>query len=150
MRFEGLNNRFLNVATNTVQSYNNTTDKVLTSTKQLDAGFFWSLTDRWALVGRQLRDLRSYDSNSTEKKPVSPVLESLAGIEYQNCCWRVQMLYRETSPKDTDADAEFSTDKRYGFMLSIQLKGLGSFGSGTDEIISEGITGYSRRQYHDY
>ena len=150
VRFEGLNNRFLNVATNTVQSYNNTTDKVLTSTKQLDAGFFWSLTDRWALVGRQLRDLRSYDSNSTEKKPVSPVLESLAGLEYQNCCWRVQMLYRETSPKDTDADAEFSTDKRYGFMLSIQLKGLGSFGSGTDEIISEGITGYSRRQYHDY
>ncbi|MCD8523111.1 MAG: LPS assembly protein LptD [Saccharospirillaceae bacterium] len=150
VRFEGLNNRFLNIATNTVQSYNSTTDNVLTSTRQLDAGFFWSLTDRWALVGRQLRDLRSYDSNSTEKKPVSPVLESLAGFEYQNCCWRVQMLYRETSPKDTDADAEFSTDKRYGFMLSIQLKGLGSFGSGTDDIISEGITGYSRRQYHDY
>lgn len=148
VRYEGNNNRFLNIATNTVQAWNSTTEQTTTTTRQLDAGFFWSLNDSWAVVGRQLRDLRSYDS--TELRPVSPVLEALAGLEYQNCCWRVQFLYRETSPKDTSADAEFSTDKRYGFMISIQLKGLSTFGAGTDDIISEGITGYSRRQYHDY
>lgn len=148
VRFSSSHNRFLNLATNTVQTWNSTDERVDTTTRQLDAGFFWSLNDSWAIVGRQLRDMRSYDSG--ELRPVSPVLEALAGFEYQNCCWRVQMLYRETSPKDTDAGAEFSTDKKYGFMLSIQLKGLGSFGSGTDDIITEGITGYSRRQYHDY
>ncbi|MCA6064235.1 LPS-assembly protein LptD [Thalassolituus marinus] len=148
VRYESTDNRFLNLATNTVQSWNSGTEKVVTTTRQIDAGFFWSLNDRWAVVGRQLRDMLSYDSD--EKRPVSPVLESLAGFEYQNCCWRVQLLYRETSPKDTSADAEFTTDKRYGFMLSIQLKGLSTFGSGTDDVINEGITGYSRRQYHDY
>ena len=148
VRYEDENNHFLNVATNTVQSWNTTDEEVDTSTRQIDAGFFWALTDSWAIVGRQLRDLRSYDAD--ERQPISPVLESLAGFEYQNCCWRAQFLYRETSPSDTDADTEYSTDKRYGFMLSIQLKGLGNFGSGSDSIISEGITGYSRRQYHDY
>lgn len=148
VRFASASNRFLNVSTNTVQTWNSTDEQVDTTTRQLDAGFFWALNDRWAIVGRQLRDLRSYDDD--ELQPVSPVLEALAGFEYQNCCVRTQFLYRETSPKDTDADAEYSTDKRYGFMISIQLKGLGIFGGGTDDIISEGITGYSQRQYHDY
>ncbi|WP_430461558.1 LPS-assembly protein LptD [Thalassolituus sp. LLYu03] len=147
VRFENSNNRFLNLSTNTVQIWNSSTETVDTTTRQLDAGFFWSLTDRWALVGRQLRDLRSYDAD--ERRPLSPVLEALAGFEYQNCCWRLQFVYRETSPTDSES-TEYTTDKRYGFMLSIQLKGLSTFGGGTDDIISEGITGYSRRQYHDY
>jgi LPS-assembly protein len=120
---------------------------VSTSTHQLDAGAFWALNDRWALVARQLRDLRKYDTD--ERKPVSPVLESIAGLEYQSCCWRVQALYRESSSNDS-SDVDYTTDKKYGFMLSFQLKGLGNFGSGTDELISDGINGYSRRQYHDF
>ncbi|MAK91523.1 MAG: hypothetical protein CMI13_09855, partial [Oleibacter sp.] len=115
---------------------------------QIDIGAFWALNDRWALVGRQLRDMRSYDSD--ERSPISPVLESLIGFEYQNCCWRTQIMYRKTSPRDTDAGTEYSTKERYGLMLSIQLKGLSTFGSSGDSIISEGITGYSRRKYHDY
>lgn len=146
-RFESSKNRFLNLSTNTVQTWDSDEEQVATTTRQLDAGFFWSITDRWAIVGRQLRDLRSYDED--EKRPISPVLEALAGFEYQNCCWRVQMMYRETSPTTSDS-TEYTTDKRYGFMLSIQLKGLTTFGSGTDDIISEGISGYSRRTYHDY
>jgi LPS-assembly protein len=35
-------------------------------------------------------------------------------------------------------------------MLSIQLKGLTTLGSGTDELLSDSIYGYSRRLYHDY
>jgi len=147
-RFEGANNRFIDMSTNTVQNWNSSEEKVATSTRQFDVGFFWALNDSWAIVGRQLRDTRSY--NDGERRPVSPVLEALAGFEYQNCCWRAQFVYRETSPTDTDAGTEYSTDKDYGFMLTFQLKGLGTFGSGGDEIISEGITGYSRRQYHDY
>ncbi|MEC9409241.1 MAG: hypothetical protein VYD52_02170, partial [Pseudomonadota bacterium] len=94
---------------------------------------------------RQLRDLKHYETG--ERRPEDPVLESLAGFEYQNCCWRAQFTYRESSPRSS---GEFSTEKRYGFMLSIQLKGLTTLGSGTDSLLSESIYGYSRRQYHDY
>jgi len=115
------------------------------NTHQLDASAFWSLNDRWALFGRQLRDLKDYETG--EARPLDPVLESLAGIEYQNCCWRAQFSYRESSPRSS---GEFTTDKRYAFMLSIQLKGLTTLGSGTDSLLEESIYGYSRRQYHDY
>lgn len=146
-RYEGSNNRMLSVSSTRTQSYSTSTESVSTSTHQLDAGAFWALNDRWALVARQLRDLRKYDTD--ERKPVSPVLESIAGLEYQSCCWRVQALYRESSSNDS-SDVDYTTDKKYGFMLSFQLKGLGNFGSGTDELISDGINGYSRRQYHDF
>ena len=147
-RYASDENRFFNLATNTTQYWNNTDETVETTTRQIDIGAFWALNDRWALVGRQLRDMRSYDSD--ERSPISPVLESLIGFEYQNCCWRTQIMYRKTSPRDTDAGTEYSTKERYGLMLSIQLKGLSTFGSSGDSIISEGITGYSRRKYHDY
>lgn len=142
------NNRMLNLASNTVQTWNSSTNRVQTSTDQIDAGAFWTLNDRWALVARMLYDNRSY--LSTEKTPSSRVLESLAGLEYQNCCWRLQFTYRESSQQETDSTLEYSTRKRYGFLFSIQLKGLGNFGAGTDKLISESIPGYSRRQYHDY
>lgn len=148
VRFEDIDNRMFNLATNTVQTYDEKTDKFNVTTKQLDAGFFWALTDRWALVGRQLRDLRSYSSE--EKRPVNDILESLAGFEYQNCCWRLQFLYRETSPTDSSIDSDFTTDKKYGFMISIQLKGLTTLGGGTDVLIEDAVNGYSRRKYHDY
>lgn len=148
IRYEGDHNRMFNVAFETLQNYNVAAERFNVNTRQVDMGFFWALNDRWALVGRELRDRKRYDSSS--RRPLSPVLESLAGVEYQNCCWRAQLLYRENSTPDTNIDAEFTTQKRYGFMLSIQFKGLGIFGEGTDALINDGINGYSRRQYHDY
>ncbi|ASP37405.1 hypothetical protein CHH28_01330 [Bacterioplanes sanyensis] len=148
LRFRGDGNRLFNLAWNTERDYHSEHEYTVTQSRQLDAGVFWSVNDRWALVGRVLRDLKDYDDD--ELRPVNPVLEALAGVEYQNCCWRVQLLYRETSPSRDDFSNGFSTDKDYSFMLNLQLKGLGSFGSGTDELLRDSILGYSRRQYHDY
>ena len=142
------NNRMLNVASNTTKQFNSNLNEVQVLSDQIDVGAFWAINDRWALIGRTLYDNRSYEDNV--RQPRSRVLESLAGFEYQNCCWRLQLTYRESSLQETDATEAFSTRKRYGFLFSIQLKGLGNFGAGTDKLISEGITGYSRRQYHDY
>ncbi|MDF1764234.1 MAG: LPS assembly protein LptD, partial [Oleibacter sp.] len=116
-----------------------------TSAQQSDISAFWAINDRWAVFGRQLRDLSSYDEG--EAQPEEPVLESLAGVEYQSCCWRTQFVYRETSPLRS---GEITTEKKYGWMLSFQLKGLTTIGSGTDELLSDSIYGYTRRQYHDF
>ena len=148
VRYESPNNQMFSIARNTVRSFNDTKDEVKVDTDQADAGFFWSLTDRWALYARGLVDLRDYEE--TEAKPVSSVLESLAGIEYQTCCWRFQLSYRETSDIQRDTSQEHTTKKDYGVLFSIQLKGFGNIGKSIDKLMDEDIQGYSRRTYHDF
>lgn len=145
IRFSDNLNHMLSVSSTKLDNRNPDTG-FSSNSHQLDFGAFWALNDRWAVFGRQLRDLRAYEPN--EARPEDKVLESLAGLEYQNCCWRAQFMYRETSPRSNDT--EFTTEKRFGWMLSIQLKGLTTLGSGTDSLLSDSIYGYSRRLYHDY
>lgn len=166
IRFEDGHNHMFNLAYNEARdwSYNGLLKKEETrpTTAQVDAGVFWSFNDRWAVFGRALVDVNEYRKadaalgTTNENKPYHPVLESIAGFEYQNCCWRFQLSYRETSLQNTNAiptpkpEQWYTTEKNYSFMFSIQLKGLGTFGKKTDSLISEAIPGYSRRIYHDF
>ncbi len=117
-----------------------------TSIRQLDIGVFWALNDSWALIGSRKKDLWNYDANAL--KPVDPVIEALAGFEYQSCCWRAQFLYQEQSKRITDTNT--NTDKQYGWLLRIELKGLSSFGSNPDDVMNQSIRGYSSRRYFDF
>lgn len=144
VRYGDDSNHMLSISSTEV-NYRDSDSDVDYNTKQLDAGAFWALNDHWALFGRQLRDLKSYSDD--EPQPEDQVLELLAGLEYQSCCWRAQFMYRETSPRSS---GEFTTEKRFGWMLSIQLKGLTTLGSGTDQLLGESIYGYTRRRYHDF
>ena len=116
------------------------------SIRQLDLGVFWALNDSWALIGSRKKDLWNYESD--QLKPVDPVIEALAGFEYQSCCWRAQFLYQEQSKRITDEDS--NTDKQYGWLLRIELKGLASFGANPDDIMNQSIRGYSTRRYFDF
>lgn len=146
VRFRNELNRMLSISS--TQTDNRDPDSgTQYTTHQVDTGAFWSLTDRWAVFGRLLRDINAYEPDA--RRPESPILESLVGFEFQNCCWRMQLMYRETSPRDTSG-GDFTTEKRYSWMFSFQLKGLTTLGSGSDDLLSESIYGYSRRQYHDY
>ena len=142
------NNHMLSFSNHKLQSINTATGNPDTELHQIDASAFWALSDRWALTGRVLLDQNSYETG--ERRPDSRVMEALAGFEYQNCCWRLQVLYRETSPTESDLNASNSTNNSHSLMFSIQLKGLSTLGGGTDSILSQSINGYSRRQYHDY
>lgn len=116
------------------------------SIRQLDLGVFWAINDSWALIGSRKKDLWDYELD--EIKPVDPIIEALAGFEYQSCCWRAQFLYQEQSKRITDADA--NTDKTYGWLLRIELKGFASFGANPDDIMNQSIRGYSTRRYFDF
>ena len=116
------------------------------SIRQLDLGVFWALNDSWALIGSRKKDLWNYDSSDV--KPVDPIIEALAGFEYQSCCWRAQVLYQEQSKRLTDD--EDSADKTYSWLLRIELKGFASFGANPDDIMNQSIRGYSTRRYFDF
>ncbi len=167
IRYENQRNQMFNLARNTVSTYNDIKEEVKIDTDQADAGFFWSLSDRWAFYARALVDLRDYEKadpilgTAAEARPLSSMLESLAGFEYQTCCWRFQLSYRETSDiqRYTAQDRqdlkltqlqEYTTKKDYGVMFSIQLKGFGNISKSIDKLMDEDIQGYSRRKYHDF
>lgn len=148
LSYLGSSNRFFNLASNRIQTFDQSTQQERVTSDQIDAGIFWSLTDSWAIFGRQLFDLQKYEDG--QPQPIDDSLESMAGLEYQSCCWRIQASYRESSLQGNDDNPEFNTEKRYGFLLSFELKGLGSFGDDTDRLIKDAVAGYANRQYHNY
>lgn len=84
----------------------------------------------WSLIGRWLHDLGDRQS-----------LETIAGVEYRDCCWRIRLLnVRELSDRDglVGLDAERTT------LLQIQMVGLGGFGGTVDSLLERGIPGYRR------
>jgi LPS-assembly protein len=61
---------------------------------------------------------------------------SIAGIEYESCCWRVQLFNRSYLTSSEQVD--------HSFLLKFELKGLGGIDSGG----SAGtlIDGYEQRE----
>ncbi len=115
------------------------------STKQLGASFFAPLNDRWAFFGQQKRDIWPYRDRATRELKNDEntyIIEGLGGIEYQNCCWRVQLSYEEHTKSDQSKD--------YQFLMQFHLKGLGIFGRQTDVMLGQRINGYDQRVIHDY
>jgi LPS-assembly protein len=115
-----------------------------TNQKQVGMSLFVPVNDRWAFYGQKKHDIYSYDDDEKADLKEENLLniEGILGIEYQNCCWRVQATYEEHTLSDSTKD--------YQLMFQLHLKGLGILGSKTEDILSERILGYEQRQIHDY
>jgi LPS-assembly protein len=92
--------------------------------KQVSASFAAPLNKNWSIVGRADHDLKNNRN-----------LETLAGIEYQNCCWKTQLVGKKylTSDNNTYDDAIF---------LQFELKGLGNLGNKANDFLEDKIYGY--------
>lgn len=77
---------------------------------QVDFRVSYPINEQWKLLGRWNY---SFDEDST--------LEAVAGVEYESCCWAVQVVGRR-----------FVNDRggssRTGIFVELHLKGLGSLG----------------------
>ncbi|MEX2366955.1 MAG: LPS-assembly protein LptD [Pseudohongiellaceae bacterium] len=102
---------------------------------QSDISAVWPLTDTWGLIGRW-----NYDHANQRN------LETIAGVEYGNCCWNVRVIAREW----IDNNALFfgnAKDNR-GVFLQFELTGFGSvLGGNVSNILNNGISGYREREY---
>ena len=96
-------------------------------TEHTDLGAVWSINPNTRLIGRWNYSLRD-DRN----------LETLAGVEYGKCCWKIRALVREHTDSTTG-------DHDFGVMLQLQLNGLGDFGTDIDSLLDDGIYGYRRQ-----
>ncbi len=94
--------------------------------EQSDIAAVIPATDRVSLIGRWV-----YDSD------LDRTVGSLAGIEYNNCCWSVQVVHQNYLTDDEELDSRI--------LFQIQLKGLGGSG-GSSTSISEAIYGFDERE----
>ena len=103
--------------------------------RQTDVSAIWPVSQNWSLIGRW-----NYDhANSRE-------LETIAGLEYSNCCYSVRLLARQWI--DNDALFYGNVDVNTGVFLQFELKGFGSvLGGNVSGILNNGINGYREREY---
>ncbi|WP_160115510.1 LPS-assembly protein LptD [Marinobacterium lutimaris] len=95
--------------------------------RQTDFAFRWPISDQWGMIGRWQEDLLR-DEN----------IETLLGVEYTSCCWKIRVTGRQWVD-DTDNIDDIETDT--GVFIEFVLRGLGSFGqSGGREFLKD-ITG---------
>lgn len=94
--------------------------------EQSDIAAVLPVSDRVSLIGRWV-----YDSD------LDRTVGSLAGLEYNNCCWSVQVVHQNYLTDDRELDSRI--------LFQIQLKGLGGSG-GASSSISEAIYGFDERE----
>ncbi|GAA0788060.1 LPS assembly protein LptD [Marinobacterium sediminicola] len=97
--------------------------------QQLDIAFRWPLGDSWTGYGRWQQDLDNSEN-----------LETLLGVEYSSCCWKVRLTGRSWVVDPSNNINEFETDN--GIFLQFVLRGLGTFGQGQGREFLEELTGY--------
>ncbi|MFQ5642533.1 MAG: LPS-assembly protein LptD [Thiogranum sp.] len=107
------------------------------SQNQIDTSILWPLSPSWHVVGRWY-----YDISDSQK------LETLAGLEYDSCCWGVRFVTRDfvdnVNDRNNNNDVGDSKSNRI-FMVQIVLKGLTSFGGNIESLLQNGILGYTER-----
>lgn len=112
---------------------------VLDSTlDQLDASVIWPVSDQWSLIARSNYDF-TYDLE----------LDTFAGIEYNDCCYRLRVMGRRWLNFDYNSNfMATATDDDYdqGVFVEIQLKGLGSISERIGKLLDKAIIGYTARE----
>ena len=91
---------------------------------QAEVSFGWPLTRRWKGVGRWVYDLEGNRD-----------LETLGGIEYESCCWKLRLVGRNYV---TDNGTEYNN----AIYAQLVLKGLAGVGQDIEDLLEEGILGY--------
>jgi len=108
--------------------------------EETDISFVWPLNAAWTLLGRWNYGL---DNRQT--------IESLLGVEYNDCCWRARIVYRRELEEPRlfriempGMPTQFVTDRRAdsGIYFEFQLKGLASLGGRLDSMIQDSIPGF--------
>lgn len=94
----------------------------------------YPLDNQWSLIGHWNHDM----TNSRE-------LETIAGVEYNSCCWSARLVARRWAVNDLFIDSVDDQDIRNGIFLQVQLKSLGNFGDSLESMLSDSIDGFENR-----
>ena len=92
--------------------------------KQVDFSGQWPITGRWQAVGR-------YNYSFLQNTPI----EIIGGLEYNAGCWAVRTVAHRLQTAQADSTTQF--------FVQLELSGLSSVGSGTQNLLQRRIPGYA-------
>ncbi len=98
--------------------------RAISDIRQTDFSMRWPITENIALVGRWNYSIQEQRS-----------LETLAGVEYESCCWGVRFVGRRFL---RNAAGQFDN----GMFLQFQFRGLGGIGKKSGSVLHRDIPGY--------
>jgi len=98
---------------------------------QVDFSTYLPVNEEWSLFLRSL-----YDLEESER------INDMAGIEYNNCCWRVRLVYQRYLDQRRGVDINSLVEYEHATYLEFQLKGLGGVGTRVSSMLEEFIRGY--------
>jgi len=109
--------------------------------EQHDFSIMWPVVPQWNAIARWQYD---YNRNRT--------LESFAGFEYDNCCWKLRLISRYWVDYDDFSQSLPQNEKGdHGVFLQVVLKGLGGVvGNKVESFLDKGIQGYKEREEQAY
>jgi len=93
---------------------------------QTDVSLLWPISHKIHLLGR-------WNYSHLDKKP----LETLSGLEYQNCCWAIRLISRRYINTASTGDEYQSS-----IAIQLELKGMANIGDNIENILESGILGY--------
>lgn len=97
--------------------------------RQIDASAVWPITSRWRLLAASNWSLRD-DRN----------IESLAGVQYDSCCWRLRVAARQFLEQDDSGEED--TRQANNLFIELTLKGLGPVGNDAGALLDRAIVGF--------
>lgn len=101
------------------------------NTEEIDVSFAYKATNNIDLIGRLLYD------NTNDR-----ALDQMAGVQWNDCCYGVQLVWREwIDDEDTANNIEDDSTDR-GVFLRFVLKGLGGVGGEADSYFESAVPGY--------
>jgi LPS-assembly protein len=95
--------------------------------EQVDLATIWPVNERWSAIARVNYSLIA-----------DKTLEGLAGFEYNNCCYAVRVIGRHFLRPS-------GVKSRNALYFELELKGLGTLGRKTQELLQRSIIGYQLR-----
>lgn len=106
-------------------------DPDISDIDQVDFSSYLPVNQEWSLFLRSL-----YDLGESER------VNDMAGIEYNNCCWRVRLVYQRFLDQKKGVNVNSLVEYENAAYLQFQLKGLGGIGTRVSSMLEEFIRGY--------
>ena len=105
---------------------------------QIDITTLWPVSSQWALIARANYDF-TYNAE----------LDTFAGLEYTDCCYRVRLLARQWV--DFDFSPDFmenlsNDDYDRGVFVEVQLRGFGNLSQRISNLLDKAMFGYGERE----
>lgn len=102
--------------------------------EQGDVSFAWGINSRMNILGRWNYDFK----NNFDAENVGDI-ETLAGLEYESCCWKARLVQRryKISSNTYEKDIQFQ----------IMLKGFTDVGTPLGNLLADSIKGYVNKEY---